>query len=289
MDITTGSLLNESIQWFFFRGSRVFHGDRPSATCPPWWNVWRRLRIKLAWLRTTGRNGGKKGKMIGKMMEGFSFFVAGGDFIRIIGYNVVYFFHDYYICVKPYTYYSFIHVISLLMSVVIKHLSLTLLNSVKGVTIQGWHDWHPLAEGRHCDSHDWMPQFLWKAGLVDELLPANWWKSLVDFTLTAGNWFLLNPDDFFREKCCCASCWWDLGLGFNVGVGHLWLRSDSLARCKPWSWDFCRFKSTTSPNFWRMEWRKGRNEIGKKKKHAIGTGFLSLFFSGGSECIPGWF
>ena len=25
-------------------------------------------------------------------MEGFSFFVAGGDFIRIIGYNVVYFF-----------------------------------------------------------------------------------------------------------------------------------------------------------------------------------------------------
>ncbi len=45
---------------------RVFHrfciGDRPSATCPPWWNVWRRLRIKPAWLRTTGGNGAKNAK-----------------------------------------------------------------------------------------------------------------------------------------------------------------------------------------------------------------------------------
>lgn len=61
----------------FFKDPRVFHGDRPSATCPPWWNVWRQLRIKLAWLRTTGGNGGKKGKMIGKMMEGFSFLLRG--------------------------------------------------------------------------------------------------------------------------------------------------------------------------------------------------------------------
>ena len=69
-------------------------------------------------------------------MEGFSFFVAGGDFTRIIVYNVVYFFHDYYVYINLVFIIVFIHVISLLVSVVIKHLSLTLLNSVKGVTIQ---------------------------------------------------------------------------------------------------------------------------------------------------------
>lgn len=36
----------------------------------------------------------------------FLFFVAGGDFIRTIVYNVVYFFHDYYVYIKPYTSYS---------------------------------------------------------------------------------------------------------------------------------------------------------------------------------------
>lgn len=121
---------------------------------------------------------------------------------------------------------------------VIKHLSLTLLNLVKGVTIQRWHDWH-LFGGRKTLWFAWLDAPIPAEGWgVDELLPATSQNELVKIIgwFHLESWeliFLLNPDDFNRKKCCCASCWWDLGLGFNVGVGHLWLRSDSLARCKP--------------------------------------------------------
>ena len=60
----------------------------------------------------------------------------------MIVYNVVYFFMIIISVKKTYTYnlLVFFLVVSLLVSVVIKHLSVTLLNSVKGGTIQGWHD-----------------------------------------------------------------------------------------------------------------------------------------------------
>ena len=222
-------------------------------------------------------------------MEGFSFFVAGGDFTRIIVYNVVYFFHDYYVYINLVFIIVFIHVISLLVSVVIKHLSLTLLNSVKGVTIQRWHDWHPLG-GRKTLWFAWLdapiPVEGWACGWVAarELVKTIGWFDLECWELI----FLLNPDDFFREKCCWGSCWWDLGLGFNVGVGHLWLRLDSLARCKPDRGmgsisSLPRVPSLTNGMTKRTKWDREKKETRNRNK------ILITFLLGGSECIPGWF
>lgn len=85
---------------------------------------------------------------------------------------------------------------------------------------------------------------------------------------------LLNPDDFFREKCCCASCWWDLGGGIQCGVGHLWLRSDSLARCKPDRGSLVdsslpRVPSLTNGMTKRTKWDREKKETRNRNKVLI--------------------
>lgn len=168
---------------------------------------------------------------------------------------------------------------------VIKHLSLTLLTSVKGVTIQRWHDWHPLG-GR---------KTLWFAWLDAPIPVEGWacgWVAASYFPKRIGeNHWLISPwmlgTDFYwilmilREKNVVAQV-----AGETWDLGSMWGRPSMaeigfIGKVQTWSWEFGRFKSTTSPNFWPMEWRKGRNEIGKKKEIRNRNRILITFLFGG--------
>ena len=145
-------------------------------------------------------------------MEGFSFFVAGGDFIRIIVYNVVYFFHDDDVYIKPYTFCSFYscYKFTYKCGYQTSFIDFTKLGercdhpTLTRLTPFGWRKtlWFAWLDAP-------IPVEGWACGWVaaSELVKIIGWFHLECRELI----FLLNSDDFFREKCCWGSCWWDCG------------------------------------------------------------------------------
>ena len=150
------------------------------------------------------------------------------------------------------------------MSVAIKHLSLTLLNSVKGVTIQRWHDWHPLG-GRKTLWFAWLdapiPVEGWACGWVaaSELVKIIGWFHLECWELNfIESWWLFQGKMLLRKLLVGLGTWvqcWGRPSMAEIGF---------IGKVQTWSWEFGRFKSTTSPKF--NQWNDEKDEMRSGKK-----------------------
>ena len=148
---------------------------RPSATCPLWWSAWRRLLTSAASARTR----------TARMMSDSDHHYL--DIFRTL--------YKLYILI-----YIYIHIFS----------------SYTYIYIYWEHNLHHLRdipkptltfEGRHCDPHDWMPQFLRQAFWQPDLL--------------------LSSHPFFHAFHRLTTYFL---FSFEQSSGHLWLRSASSAR-----------------------------------------------------------